>query len=465
MQGVVKDIFSFDLEDSASRRRTLNNRLKFVISMLLVVIFCRAAFGIDVLRDPLASDLFIDPAHGNDSNAGDEAHPLLTLTAAIPLMNAGRTIWIKNGTVTMPLVLTAPAGTAGAHCTVAAYPGQTAILNSESKLFAGTSYWDFRNLGISCEKSGIILGTDYQNTAPPSDHIRFINCRGTKSFSGYTDNTGIIIAYPGTDYLEIIGGSYVGSGSTGLSNSSLLFFDRTRHVKVDGVFIDNSEIPFYYKHDHGATSSDQVDIQIINCIIARSRRGFQSDCCWIKIQNNLFYECGISLGTGSPTHGGRYDELRHNTFVDSGIEMGISGGWARMYNILRDNVFTGTGQVFDNAYGDMNNLDLETDADYNAFDGSRIVYWRNNQTYTLTAYKIAYPDQEVHSVSGPILFSGGTYPDYKVPSQWKLAPGSVGIGNASDGTDRGIDVSRVCSGDLSTSSSTVPQKPQALHVR
>ncbi len=79
---------------------------------------------------PTASALYVSPT-GTDSAAGTSSAPT-TLTSAISRITAGGTIYVRGGTYNQPSTITIPVGsngTSSARTTLAAYPGETPVLN------------------------------------------------------------------------------------------------------------------------------------------------------------------------------------------------------------------------------------------------------------------------------------------------------------------------------------------------
>ncbi|MFI6034158.1 carbohydrate-binding protein [Streptomyces sp. NPDC051315] len=110
---------------------------------------------------PASGALYVAP-NGTDGAAGTQAAPT-TLTSAISRVAAGGTIYLRGGTYTHTSTVTIPQtsnGTAAARTTLAAYPGETPVLNfaaqTESSSNRGLqlygSYWHVK--GIVVERAG-----------------------------------------------------------------------------------------------------------------------------------------------------------------------------------------------------------------------------------------------------------------------------------------------------------------------
>ncbi|MGW0910971.1 carbohydrate-binding protein [Streptomyces sp. NPDC002784] len=117
---------------------------------------------------PTGATLYAAP-NGTDSAAGTQSAPT-TLTSAISRISAGGTIYLRGGTYRQSSTVTVPAGqngTAGARTTLAAYPGETPVLNfsaqTESSANRGlqlnASYWHIKGLIVErAGDNGIFVG-------------------------------------------------------------------------------------------------------------------------------------------------------------------------------------------------------------------------------------------------------------------------------------------------------------------
>ncbi|MDN0200502.1 carbohydrate-binding protein [Streptomyces sp. S.PNR 29] len=110
---------------------------------------------------PSGNALYVAP-NGTDSAAGTESSPT-TLTSAITRVAAGGTIYMRGGTYPYAQTVTIAQGnngTSGARKTLAAYPGETPVLNFSAQsensanrgLAVNGSYWHVK--GIVVERAG-----------------------------------------------------------------------------------------------------------------------------------------------------------------------------------------------------------------------------------------------------------------------------------------------------------------------
>jgi hypothetical protein len=117
---------------------------------------------------PSASALYVAP-NGTDSAAGTLAAPT-TLTSAISRITSGGTIYMRGGTYRYSQTVTIPAGnngTASDRTELAAYPGETPVLNFSAQsedpanrgLAVNGSYWHVKGLVVErAGDNGIFVG-------------------------------------------------------------------------------------------------------------------------------------------------------------------------------------------------------------------------------------------------------------------------------------------------------------------
>ncbi|MFI1504931.1 carbohydrate-binding protein [Streptomyces sp. NPDC020597] len=122
----------------------------------------------DATTPPAGSALYVAPG-GVDGAAGTQTAPT-TLASAIGRVAAGGTIYLRGGTYAHASTVTVPAtsnGTASARTTLAAYPGETPVLDfsaqSESPANRGLqlfgSYWHVKGLVVQhAGDNGIYVG-------------------------------------------------------------------------------------------------------------------------------------------------------------------------------------------------------------------------------------------------------------------------------------------------------------------
>lgn len=151
----------------------------------------------------------------------------------------------------------------------------------------------------------------------------------------------------------------------------------------------------------------------------------------------LFSNGDLRLCTFTGT-GGHLLNVSWSGGLSSSATTSIKGGHLCMNNTFANNVLLGTSTYTDNSGGGVwAAFDQLNSIDYSAANTSNH-YSRNSSSYTMSGYNGAFTPNEANGVSGTIAVAGGTTPGSN-PSDWQLSPGSVGIGNASDGGDRGVN--------------------------
>jgi hypothetical protein len=117
---------------------------------------------------PSGSALYVAP-NGTDSAAGTQSAPT-TLTSAISRITPGGTIYLRGGTYRYSQTVTIPAGnngTASDRTELAAYPGETPVLNFSAQsedpanrgLAVNGSYWHVKGLVVErAGDNGIFVG-------------------------------------------------------------------------------------------------------------------------------------------------------------------------------------------------------------------------------------------------------------------------------------------------------------------
>ena len=77
---------------------------------------------------------FVDPARGDDRNAGSEAAPWKTLAQAFPQLRPGQTLYLRGGTYYEKVSLIRSGGEQ-ARITIAGYPGELAVIDGGLRAF------------------------------------------------------------------------------------------------------------------------------------------------------------------------------------------------------------------------------------------------------------------------------------------------------------------------------------------
>jgi hypothetical protein len=96
----------------------------------------------------------------------DPAHPYATVKGVMPRLGAGDAILMRDGTYHEAIVLS-KSGTASAWCTIMAYPGELALLDTYDKNRArildwtNQNYWHIHGLSLTDSQAGILPGSPY----------------------------------------------------------------------------------------------------------------------------------------------------------------------------------------------------------------------------------------------------------------------------------------------------------------
>lgn len=403
------------------------------------------------LRDPNGdNDKYFNPNAGTDGT-GTFANPWNALTSArVASLVAGQGLWCRGGGVSYawPDTTGAASGTSNNRILVATYHGDTQFeftFTGVGARLGGGSYWRLQNLKLSCVTTG--LCTEQQENfagGVTSNFIDFIDIAGVQTGGAYTDNQGIIFSTNGWGH-RIIRGTWIGpaDGATQVGNQSLIWFDWAYGIKIIGGLFERSGNPIYFKHTNWNDPAFPGGI-IQNCIIRLGGRGVRAQTNYSQWINSAFDACRLGLDErdGSPIAGGNSSLIRHCTFFNSNALGAAETTDAAVCNNSTgtDNVFAGTSLWIDAPYEATNK---NTIVNYSAVEGAATNhYYRNSVQRTIASYKATYPTQEINGVAGTLSLVGGSTPG-STPANWALAAGSVGIGNASDGGDRGVRASRL----------------------
>lgn len=403
------------------------------------------------LRSPNGdNDKYFNPNAGSDGS-GTFANPWNALTSArVASLVAGQALWPRGGGVSYawPDTTGANSGTSNSRILVATYPGDAQFeftFTGNGARLGGGSYWRLQNLKLTCATTGLCTEEQQNfNGGVRSDYLDLVDITGVQTGGAYTDNQGILFCTGSTGRPRghrIIRGSYTGPAGQ-VNNQSLLWFDYQYDVAIVGVLLDQSGNPIYFKH---TSSNDSAfpGATIQNCIIRRGGRGVRSQANWLTIINNAFDVCGLGLDEDDGTMaGGNNSVINHNTFLNSNaLGAAEATSATRCTNVTAaNNALLGSSLWMDAPY---EATDKNTVINYSAVEGSATShYMRNSTQRTMASYKSTYPTQEVNGLAGTMSLVGGSNPG-NTPSNWALTAGSTGVGNASDGGDRGVNAARL----------------------
>lgn len=399
------------------------------------------------LRSPNGdNDKYFNPNAGSDGT-GTFASPWNALTSArVAALTAGQGLWCRGGGVSAawPDTTGAASGTSTNRILVATYPGDAQFeftFTGVGARLGGGSFWRLQNLKLSCVTTGLCT-EQQQNFAGgvASNSIDLVDITGVQTGGAYTDNQGILFSTAGNGH-RIIRGSYSGPAGQ-VANQSLLWFDYPYDLRIIGVLLDQSANPIYFKHTLWNSSANALGI-VQNCIIRRGGRGVRAQANYSQWINCAFDACGLGLDEDDGSMaGGNNSTIKHCTFLNSdALGDAEATSATRCTNSTgTDNVLAGNSRWMDAPF---EATDKNTVVNYSAVEGTATNhYYRNSVQRTMADYKTTYPTQEVNGIAGTLALVGGSAPG-NTPSNWALAAGSVGLGNASDGGDRGVRASRL----------------------
>jgi hypothetical protein len=372
--------------------------------------------------DPTGISYIWDANAANDNGDGSSALPFKTITPArLRLLSQGRNGYFKTGRYEGVQCVTGLAsGNASTRIYLANYPGHTPTWGGHSSAtnlnvqyaIGGCGFWDMDGWVIDATNWGVLIGPrQWSGTEAPVNNFRVIRCTGAKTNNGsaFHDNSGIVFFDYGNDYIEVVLCSFTGTGWNGVTNNSLVWADRIPHFKLLGTLMDNCCHPFYYKHTHFETNEANTNIQIDGNIFSRGLRGVYLCLQFPHLFNNAFRSCPLNLSDDGGDYGDttvrfRRGSMLANTFLDSNVELYENGYVSHNGWFLRENLFLGSSTLRDNPSGQTSNRDFNTDTDYNAYTGGSAVT-RNGNTRSLADHKLAFLDQEQHSVAGSNVIS------------------------------------------------------------
>jgi len=416
--------------------------------MMKAILYTMALLAIS--SNTNAKDLYVSPT-GDDSvaySANSISSPWKTLDYSLYSLQAGDTLNIRGGAYKQSSVISmklkGKSGTADKPVVVTGYQDEKVVIDvGIPKMFVdldNKSYWTFKNLEII--NSGAAFRVGYDVT---SYHNTFENLIIRASYGG--DNSANIQLISGrADYTviknNILQGPGVGSGIH--LNTGVIFAKTVNHLRIENNEIYNAPIGIYFKHSNDQfNSSGAIDIQIKNNYIHdTSRNSMQLNSNYAQIVNNLLGRNNSSIlvndANGDP--GGDYNTFRKNTFFSGNLVLSsqTQGGDqvpGAIGNKLFNNLFV-KAPVYAHRYSSVLH---QTVSNYNYYP-SPVAYKENRVDYSLSAWK-THSGQDVNSVTGQVIFVGGSTPD-SIPG-FVLGPSSAGYKAGSDGKDMGADVSLV----------------------
>jgi hypothetical protein len=375
---------------------------------------------------PPINGFIVDKNHPQCSNSGPgtESHPWCTIQKAADTLQAGETVYVKEGTY-FETVDIGNSGTSGTPITYSNYPGHNPVVdgsgNSDSMVVRWNEYGGKKHYIIW---DGIdVAGGSKWGIWVHGDHNIIRNCRIYGH--GKTGIQGV-----DADYLTVHNCEVFQNGARGLIGNG---------ISVEGG--SNAEISYNYIHDnptHAGIDSKEYPVgdPQITCannyihhnIIVDDDTGmyfrYQTN---LRIHNNLIVRSnkdGIYLHTAG---GGSGTEIFHNTILESGLT-GYGSGIRNDQTtsvVIMNNIIQGNDDYSYNI-AEVNGCS----ADYNLFYSPVNPRW-SGSVYTNLATFCNSKGQECNSISADPLFKDTQNDDYH------LLPGSPACGNGEGGSDIG----------------------------
>lgn len=110
---------------------------------LVLLPLCALFFCIGVITAHAAT--YYVQSTGDDSNPGTVSQPFQSIARGVSSLNAGDTLYIRSGTYTTQIDVSAKTGTPGNYITIAGYPGETVTIRPGGNPFSNGSLYKFNN--------------------------------------------------------------------------------------------------------------------------------------------------------------------------------------------------------------------------------------------------------------------------------------------------------------------------------
>lgn len=295
--------------------------------------------------------------------------------------------------------------------------------------FEGQSYLLLWGFDIAGDK-GLRFGTN-----SVSDYVTCRNLTGIMTGIG-GDNLGKIRVH-GAGRNEAFGAfncRFIGPGTTGTHhNTSGIIIFTTDKFRIENCELRNFPQNIYVKHTNPGAATPDVHVRHNWChgegtaLITMNGVGGVAE-----IENNLF-DCDLFIDNGGGGIQPNSITIKHNTVTQ---KLYFKEGNNDPINCtLTDNVILGNFELLRYAPDAPNN----NISNYNVYGGS---IWYNGSSYTLAQWQASSvpAGQDANSFAGTPVFNGGVTPT--TIEGWAIASGA-GKGSASDGGDRGVDITKV----------------------
>lgn len=423
---------------------------------LALWILCLSLVSLAISPSASAKDLYL-ATDGNDSVSYSDnsiSSPWGSLNHALYNLKAGDTLYIRGGTYTpqYPLWLystyhsqtygghpsksmNAESGTTENPVIIENYENETPIfdLKNISDTFIhldNKSYWTFRGLTFINTSQVFKVAQDAESTHNTFDKLTVRMTRGGDNYAA------IHVKAVRGDHTTITNSDIEGPGQNVHQNTGALYVNRVNHLKVLNNKLRHAPIGIYFKHVNQVSSASETDIEVAyNYIDNTGRASLEWNGRFGKIHNNVFGPNTAKATFNNPNGGagGDYNKITFNTFTDGALWLGGKSEGAgdifpgALGNIITDNIFSGRLDI--HLYS---SLPHETEFARNIHPTSSSVVY-NSESNSLPLH--------LSSLVGTPTYMGNSDPT--VISGYALAPGSLGLGEGTNGADLGADTTLV----------------------
>lgn len=285
----------------------MNYKLYKLLCLVALIVMIIGNFSpvnaLSVDRAFQTSNTYFVATNGNDSNAGTEAAPWLTVRKALATIKAGDTLIIRGGqysAVTTGWYL-ANSGTASQPITITNYPGEQVLLIAPAATVSG-------NYVIKC--------TPNSGVTPKADYVRIIG----------TDVSPRPLPNSVTSQKGIVMMGVVGAIAPAVMAIDCDFWE------VAGVdFVDVAYGIFTRKINHGLNSSDNWNVHNNRVYGYFRESGMQFNGNYNRIENNEIYKVNNRLDT---PYGCQLLNLLGNNNIVRGNTLSRLGSTSRCIGIL-----------------------------------------------------------------------------------------------------------------------------------
>jgi len=423
--------------------------------ILLIILLCSLAS---------ASTKYVAKTGNDNTGDGSSGNPYLTIEKLFTVMSAGDSAVIRSGTYTPATTLVPPSGSEGSYIKIAAYSGETVILNGGSNSLMNLTnkiYIKFYGLSFTTASTGVgAYMFEFENTK----HVEFYNNafysmpapNGTENTavircmaSGDSDPTGLINSdscifknnyfhdnlSPAMRMYDtkgwIIDGNTFVNCSQAIGLKEQPFYDVIRR----NLIIGSTATAFYLPFQEGGNHDSIYENIIINSAVAFLWGGLGSSYMRsaIAIHNNTIYNCDNALAGFNDAYFTNISFYNNIFYSDSALN--ISSGQDLPARIVTMNKYDSTNPLTISNYSFAKNCYWQP-----AADNSK-KFLDATTTYTDLAAWQSAKSFDAGSLWRVPVFKDKAKRDYRVQdsSACKLAgAGSVDIGAYLNNTSNSI---------------------------